>query len=115
MKTVELYKNNPISLLDSDLMQELIVRAAGFYDCIILDTPPVVGLADLKILGKLADGLLLVVRPGVARYSSVDAAKKILETTKLNVLGVVANGVDLNLESDGNEAYFPDRKYMEAG
>ena len=107
--------NNPISLLDSDLMQELIVRAAGFYDCIILDTPPVVGLADLKILGKLADGLLLVVRPGVARYSSVDAAKKILETTKLNVLGVVANGVDLNLESDGNEAYFPDRKYMEAG
>ena len=106
--------NHPISLLNSPLMQALIVSANGYYDCIILDTPPLLGLADSKILGKLADGLLFVVRPGVANYDSVNAAKKILETTELNVLGIVANGVEFNQEYYGYGYYYPDKKYLEA-
>ncbi|MEN9518007.1 MAG: hypothetical protein RLZZ381_595 [Cyanobacteriota bacterium] len=103
---------HPISLLNSSMMRSFILSASDRYDCIIIDAPPVVGLADSKILGKLADGLLFVVRPGVANYASVEAAREVL--ADFNVLGIVANGVDLNNESYGYESYYPDRKYLEA-
>jgi polysaccharide biosynthesis transport protein len=103
---------HPISLLNSSMMKALILSAGDRYDCIIIDAPPVIGLADSKILAKLTDGVLFVVRPGVANYASVEAAKELL--ADLNVLGVVANGVDLNNESYGYESYYPDRKYLEA-
>lgn len=103
---------HPISLLNSSIMRAFILSASDRYDCIIIDAPPVVGLADSKILGKLADGVLFVVRPGVANYASVDAAKEVL--ADFNVLGIVANGVDLNNESYGYESYYPDRRYLEA-
>ncbi len=106
---------HPVSLLNSPLMENLISSASGYYDSIILDTPPLVGLADSKILGKLADGVLFVVRPGVAHYGGVTAAKKVLETSDLKILGVVANGVDFDKESYGDQAYYPDKKYLEAG
>jgi Mrp family chromosome partitioning ATPase len=46
---------HPISLLNSSMMRAFILSAGDRYDCIIIDAPPVVGLADLNILGKLAD------------------------------------------------------------
>ena len=103
---------HPISLLNSSMMKALILSTSDRYDCIIIDAPPVVGLADSKILGKLADGMLFVVRPGVANYGSVEAAKELLKD--FNVLGVIANGVNLSNESYGYESYYPDRKYLEA-
>ncbi|MEL6786551.1 MAG: polysaccharide biosynthesis tyrosine autokinase [Cyanobacteria bacterium J06607_15] len=103
---------HPIALLNSSMMKALIISASDRYDCIIIDAPPIVGLADSKILGKLADGLLFVVRPGVANYGSAEAAKELL--SDFNVLGVIANGVDLGNESYGYESYYPDRKYLEA-
>ncbi|MEM7593960.1 MAG: polysaccharide biosynthesis tyrosine autokinase [Cyanobacteria bacterium P01_A01_bin.83] len=105
---------DPISLLNSPIMQSLLVSANGVYDCIIIDTPPLLGLADTKILGELADGLLFVVRPGVANYDSINAAKKTLENAKLNVLGVVANGVNIAQEAYGYGSYYPDKKYLKA-
>ena len=107
--------NDPVSLLTSPSIQTLIERASNYYDSIILDTPPLVGLADSKILCKLADGLLLVARPSVAHCGSVTAVKKILEAADFKVLGVVANGVDGDRESDNYRTYYPDKKYLEAG
>ncbi|MEO0836663.1 MAG: polysaccharide biosynthesis tyrosine autokinase, partial [Cyanobacteria bacterium J06642_3] len=105
---------DPMSLLNSPLMQSLLVSANGFYDCIIIDTPPLLGLADTKILGELADGLLFVVRPGVANYDSVNMAKKTIENAKLNVLGIVANGVNIAQEAYGYGSYYPNKKYLKA-
>jgi polysaccharide biosynthesis transport protein len=105
---------HPVSLLNSPQMKEFITNILGYYDRIIFDTPPLVGLADSKILSKLADGVIFVVRPGVTNYGSITAAKKILETTDLNVLGVVANGVNLDAEPYGREYYYPDKKYLAA-
>jgi polysaccharide biosynthesis transport protein len=106
--------DNPVVLLDSLSMGLVVMKVLNHYDLIIFDTPPLVGLADSKIIGKLVDGLLFVVRPGVANYSSVLAAKKILENKELNVLGVVANGVDVSQEPYGNEYYSVDKKYLES-
>ena len=111
--TSGLKAEHPVSLLDSKPMEEFIASVSIYYDYVIFDAPPLVGLADTKILSKLADGLLFVVRPGVANYASVTAAKKLLATSDFNVLGVIANGVDFDREAYSHGYDYPDKKYLE--
>ena len=111
--TSGLRAEHPLFLLDSQPMEEFIASVSIYYDYVIFDTPPLVGIADTKILSKLADGLLFVVRPGVANYASVTAAKKLLATSDFNVLGVIANGVDFDKEAYSLDYYYPDKNYLE--
>ena len=107
-------RKHPISLLNSSFIEAFIIGVSGYYDCIIIDTPPLVGLADSKILSKFADGLLFVVRPGRANYKSLMAAKEVLSESECKVLGVVANAVDLNKDPYSLEYFTADKKYLEA-
>ncbi len=92
---------NPQALLDSESMSALIQALSQHYDYIIFDTPPLAGTADAAVLGKMADGVLVVVRPGVADSASALAAKTLLMRSEANVLGMVANGVNIKHEPDG--------------
>lgn len=98
--------DHPISLLDSPLLQSFIDSVSDRYDQIIFDTPPIIGIADTKIVGKLIDGFLFVVRPGVADYGSATAAKKMLDSTGQKVLGVVVNGADMRREPYHYTSYY---------
>jgi polysaccharide biosynthesis transport protein len=91
---------NPIALLDSKRMAALVKDFARNYDFVVFDTPPLAGIADASVLGKMVDGLLLVVRPGVVDIGSATAAKEFLTQTGQNVMGMVINGVDYRHESD---------------
>ncbi len=97
---------NPIALLDSSLMKAFIDSVSQHYDRVIFDTPPLIGIADTKVIGKLVDGFLFVVRPGVVDYGSATAAKKMLDTTGQKVLGVIVNGADMR-----NEPYYYNNYY----
>ncbi|NJK55339.1 MAG: polysaccharide biosynthesis tyrosine autokinase [Pleurocapsa sp. SU_5_0] len=96
--TAGVIPDNPLPLLRLQRMRTLINSLSNTYDCIILDTPPLTGVADTTIIGSVVDGLLLVVRPGVADYDSAIAVKKLLANTEQHVLGIVANGVNLKNE-----------------
>jgi polysaccharide biosynthesis transport protein len=85
---------DPPALLDSESMANLVALFAQTYDYIIFDAPPLVGMADATLLGKLVDGVLLVVRPGVATTASARAAKTLLGQSDTKVLGMIVNGVD---------------------
>lgn len=91
---------NPLTLLDSQRMISLISSMTASYDLVIFDTPSLAGTADAAVLGKLVDGLLLVVRPGVIDSASANAAKEFLEQTDQCILGMVINGVNVNIEPD---------------
>ncbi|MBF2063312.1 MAG: polysaccharide biosynthesis tyrosine autokinase [Calothrix sp. C42_A2020_038] len=91
---------NPQALIDSESMNALIQALSQHYDYIIFDTPPLAGTADAAVLGKMADGVLVVVRPGVADSASAVAAKTLLMRSEANVLGIVANGVNVKHEPD---------------
>ncbi|MEO1432673.1 MAG: polysaccharide biosynthesis tyrosine autokinase [Cyanobacteria bacterium J06633_8] len=84
---------NPLTLLESQKMASLVKDASNDYDFVIIDAPPLTAVADALNLGKLADGMLLVVRPGVANTGSVNAAKSLLEQSGQLVLGMVVNDV----------------------
>ena len=97
---------HPISLLDSPRLQLFLDSISDRYDQIIFDTPPIIGIADTKIIGRAIDGFLFVVRPGVADYDSATAAKKMLDTTGQKVLGVVVNGADMTREPYHYTSYY---------
>lgn len=91
---------NPLALLDSKRMASLIEDFSESYNFVIIDTPPLVLVADALTLGKMADGVLLVVRPGVADTVSASASKGFLVQSAQNVLGMVVNGIIIENEPD---------------
>lgn len=93
---------NPVSLLDSRRMESLLRSFAQEYEVVIVDVPPIVGYADASILGKMADGILLVARPGVVDYARGRIANDTLAQSNQRVLGIVANGVNPANEPDGH-------------
>ena len=85
---------NPMALLDSERMARLIELFREQFDYIIFDTPALTGCADAAVLGNLADGVLMVMRPRQVTFDRAIAAKTLLARSGVNVLGLVANGVD---------------------
>ena len=84
---------NPVALLDSQRMADLVEEASQDYDFVIIDSPPLTAVTDPLLIGKYVDGLLLVVRPGQVEYSAVTAAKSLLNQAKVPILGMVVNGI----------------------
>ena len=85
---------NPMALLDSERMASLIELFREEFDYIIFDTPSLAGSADAAVLGNLADGVLMVMRPRHVPYDRALAAKALLTRSGARVLGMIANGVD---------------------
>ncbi len=85
---------NPMALLDSERMADLIEQFRERFDYVIFDTPPLAGSADAAVLGNLADGVVMVMRPRHVTYDRAIAAKTLLQRSGAKVLGMVANGVD---------------------
>jgi capsular exopolysaccharide synthesis family protein len=99
---------NPVTLLDSQRMADLIEEARQDYDFVVIDSPPLTAVTDPLIIGKFADGLLLVVRPGRVEYSALKSAKTLLNQSKVPVLGMAVNGVS---EESGYGGYYYYRGY----
>lgn len=80
---------NPAELLSDDKMMELLAVAADKFDYVILDGPPVLGLADALVLANMARGTVVVVEGGVTRQNHLQGALKRLRTAHANVLGSI--------------------------
>ncbi|MDJ0701706.1 MAG: polysaccharide biosynthesis tyrosine autokinase [Leptolyngbyaceae cyanobacterium MO_188.B28] len=96
---------NPLALLDSERMVSLIELFSQQFDYVIFDTPPLVGAAEAAILGKATDGVLLVTRPRLVDSISAISADSLLSRSGARVLGLIANGVELNNEHDRYNYY----------
>lgn len=92
--------SNPLALLDSRRMTKLMATVSGDYDAIIFDTPAVTQMPHVKVLGNMVDGVLLVARPGVVDARSADNVKELMQLSGQNVLGIVANGIEVAKEPD---------------
>lgn len=93
---------SPAILLDSFKMKDLIDYWSRVYDFIIIDTPSLSVAADAPILGKIADGIILVVKPEEINHSQAEFAKETLENSGQKVLGVVFNSVDPKIDASGH-------------
>jgi len=80
---------NPAELLGSTAMRRLLDTLRTRFDRVILDTPPVLPLADVAVLAPLVDGMLMVVRAGVTPKPAIENALRAFDSSRL--LGIVLN------------------------
>lgn len=86
---------NSSEILGSQRMKEVLSELKLEFDYVIVDSPPILHLADMNIISRLVDGLILVVRAGKTPKDLVEKAAKSLHNA--NILGVVLNGSDISL------------------
>lgn len=84
---------NPVELLSSRRMTELLAYADTMYSSVVIDTPPVPVVSDAIPLIHQVDGVIVVSRVGHSRHDRASRLMKQLRGLNANVLGVVVNGV----------------------
>lgn len=87
---------NPSELLGSKKMKEFLKRVKNDYDTVLIDTPPVGIVTDAAVLSAVVDGVLLVCASGQVDVDAAKSAKKLLETVKANILGVILTKIPIN-------------------
>lgn len=87
---------NPAELLSGARMLDLVSLSNKRFDYVIIDGPPVLGLADALILADIAQATLLVVSANDTRKAAVEAGLKRLQHSRANVLGMVLTRYQMN-------------------
>jgi capsular exopolysaccharide synthesis family protein len=83
---------NPVELLESQRMADLMSYADSVYDIVIIDTPPIGVVSDAISLVHQVDGVLVISRLGRSRRDHALRLMKQLRGLNAQVLGVVING-----------------------
>jgi capsular exopolysaccharide synthesis family protein len=96
---------DPSRVLKSARLSELLGRLRQTYDLVIIDTPPVLPVADALIVGRWADGAVMAARFDASRMPLVERANRQLAAAGIPVLGVVVNGVKSPHAAYGNYSY----------
>jgi capsular exopolysaccharide synthesis family protein len=84
---------NPGQLLTSDHLRQFVQSVRDAYDCVIIDSPPVLAVSDPLWLAPVADGIVVVTRSRVTKRDTLLRTVAALETTRVPILGIVLNGV----------------------
>ncbi|MFM7558631.1 GumC family protein [Cylindrospermopsis raciborskii] len=82
---------DPMRLISSDKMKQIMTYFRENFDLVIYDTPPLTSIVDAKLLAAQTDGLLLVVKMHETDRSAVAQVLESLKQSSISVLGVVAN------------------------
>lgn len=82
---------NPAELLSTHELAELVDRLRQGYDTVVLDTPPLLSVADSSILGAVVDGIVLVSRVSTSKRTDILRAVETLHGLGTPVLGAVVN------------------------
>lgn len=93
---------NPADLLGSNRMDALVKEMKDTFDLVIFDMPPLLPVTDAQIMSGKTDGVVFVVRVGVAQKENILKAKEMLDVAGANVLGAVYNQV----ENSGDGYYY---------
>ncbi len=95
---------NPLQLVDTESMQQLVDWLATQFDVVLLDTPPVGVLVDAVAMAKYCDGALLVVGYLKGKHQEIGEAVKHIKQTGCKMLGAVLN--DVKFRSLSNKHYY---------
>ena len=93
---------HPAELLQSRRMAEMVALMRERYDVIIIDTPPLLGLADTLSIAPLVDGILLVAQDESSKRAELQQAMEQLQQIGVKIDGcVLTNAVHRRLRSYG--------------
>ena len=96
---------NSAALLYSPRALALLDRMRAEFDTVIIDTPPMLNIPDARILGRLADGVILVVRSAETMGYVAAVAKQRLAEDGTRIIGTILNQWDPRKTSRYTDAY----------
>ena len=96
---------NPLELMQSGRLSEVLQQVAASFDWVIIDSPPILPLADTTVWSRLADGVLLISREGTTQKKALLRGLEALG--KSNLVGVVINSCSDVDESNYYQRYSP--------
>jgi capsular exopolysaccharide synthesis family protein len=80
---------NAAELLSSDRMKQLIEQLLGHYTNIVVDSPPILGLADAPLLARSVEGSIMVIEAEGVAARGVKSALARLQSVQAHIFGVV--------------------------
>ena len=106
---------NPIELLSSNVMEELLADLRSSYDYILLDLPPVAEVSDALVAAKMCDGVLLIARQNYGNTVALAHAVQQFDFVETRILGIVLNAMTERSVRYGYGYYRYGKKYYKYG
>jgi succinoglycan biosynthesis transport protein ExoP len=97
---------NPAEIFHSEAFARFMAALKERYDCVVIDSPPVVPVTDAAILSTAVDGTVLVVRAFRTTKDLARRASRALRDVGGQMIGTVLNAVDLNRHEYGYKYYY---------
>jgi capsular exopolysaccharide synthesis family protein len=96
---------NPSELVASARMSKLMEGMTDLFDMVILDTPPILPVADTLALAKLVDGVIVVVKSSAATRDDAREVKALVERLELPLVGIVVSEVAVRSAYGAYDSY----------
>ena len=96
---------NPADLLSTGRFHEILSEVTGHFDIVIVDAPPVIGLADSLLLASIAGNVMFVVESGKTRTKAAVEALRMLGGTGSHILGATLTKSAEDMGGYGYKAY----------
>ncbi len=87
---------DPAELINSRRFGALLEEARGKWDRVILDSPPLLSVTDAVIMGRMVDGVILVVKAGSTRGKVAAYCREKLEHVNARFIGMILNCADIH-------------------
>jgi len=97
---------NPAEVLSSPVTSELLRGLRDKFEYVLVDSPPLLSVADSRILATMTDAVVVVVRAYSTPYDAVRRARALLYGAGARILGVALNDVDVRRGGYGDSYYY---------
>jgi succinoglycan biosynthesis transport protein ExoP len=97
---------NPAEVLSSPVTMEMLRRLREQFEYVLVDSPPLLSVADSRILATATDAVVLVVRAFSTPYDAVRRARALLYGAGARILGVALNDVDVRRDGYAYNYYY---------
>jgi polysaccharide biosynthesis transport protein len=94
------------NLLHSPNLSELFARLKTQFDMVLIDTPPMLQMADARLVGRAADAVVLVARAGQTTRDAILAAYQRFSEDRIRVLGTILNDWNPKHSPSGYYGYY---------
>lgn len=101
---------NPAEILHSESFAKFLRGLRERYDCVVIDSPPVVAVTDAAVLSTAVDGTVLVVRAFQTSKDMARRASRALADVGVRLVGTVLNGVDVDRDGYAYGYYYYHRE-----
>ena len=102
---------SPTELVASNRFRSLIDQMAEKFDVVVIDSPPILGLADAPTMSAMVDGVVFVVEAGRGRRGGLKAALRRLRSMRPNLVGGVLTKFDTSQAANKYSDYYGSHNY----